>query len=99
MALNAMKNRKFVLVSETGYQEKHDDLLRSLLDGGYELFCVVGVDCELWEETMDKIAVGDGNDPRYITTTSHPEETEKDVIEFASMFAVSRSSGVDVVRI
>jgi len=94
-----MKNRKFVLVSATGYHRKHDDLLRSVLDEGYELFCVVGVDCELWEEAMDEVAVGDGSDPRYITTTSHPGETESEVIEFAKMFAGSRCSGVHVVRI
>jgi hypothetical protein len=94
-----MKNRKFVLVSDTGYHQKHDDLLRSVLDEGYELFCVVGVDCELWEEAMDEIAVGDGSDPRHITTTSHPGETENDVIEFAKMFTGSSGSGVHVVRI
>lgn len=97
--LNGMKNRKLVLISETGYQKKHDSLLFSFFDEGYELLCFVGVDCELWEDAMDEIAVGEGDDPRQITTTSHPDETEKDVIEFASMFSVSRSSEVDIVRI
>jgi hypothetical protein len=48
---------------------------------------------------MDEIAVGDGSDPRHITTTSHPGETENDVIEFAKMFTGSSGSGVHVVRI
>lgn len=94
-----MNNRKLVLISETGYQAKHDSLLLSLLDQGYELFCAVGLDCELWEETIDEIAVGDGNNPRHITTTSHPNETEEDVMEFANVFCASHSSGVDVIRI
>lgn len=94
-----MKNTKLVLISDTGYHKKHDGLLRSLLDRGYELFCVVGLDCEVWEEVMDQIAIGNGNEPRYITTTSHPGETEKDVIEFATLFSISGDSGVDVVRI
>ena len=94
-----MKNRKLVLVSETGYDQKHESLLRSLLDEGYELFCIVGVDCELWEEIMDEMAVGDGIESRYITTTSHPGESEDEVIEFATMFTVSGPSGVEVVRI
>jgi len=98
-ALNVMKNRKFVLVSDTGYQQKHDGLLRSLLDEGYELFCAVGVDCGLWEEAMDDVAVGDGDDSWNITTTSHPGEAENDVIEFAKTFSISGASGVDVVRI
>ncbi|WP_428242020.1 hypothetical protein [Gynuella sp.] len=94
-----MKNRKLVLVSDTGYDQKHDDLLLSILDKGYELFCSVGVDCELWEAIMDELAVGDGNYPRYITTTSHSGETESDVIEFAKMFRTSVASGVDIVRV
>ena len=52
--------RKVVLISETGYNREHDSLLSSFLDQKYELFCAVGKDCELWEEVMDELAVGNG---------------------------------------
>lgn len=89
-----MANIKIVLDSETGYSDEHNELLLSILAQGYELLCVVGVDCEMWEEAMDELAVGDGSNSRYITTTSHPEETVEDVIAFASMFQVSKDSDV-----
>ncbi|TXR53848.1 hypothetical protein [Reinekea thalattae] len=90
---------KVVLVSESGYDEKHDELLNSFLDQEYELFCVVGKDCELWEEIMDEIAVGDGTNSRYITTTSHPNETELEVVEFAESFTTKIKSAVKIVCI
>jgi flavodoxin len=94
-----MKNSKIVLISKSGYSKKHEELLVSYLDQGYELFCVVGKQCELWEEIMDELAVGDGTNSRYITTTSHPDETEEEVIEFAKNFSINKESGVVVVRI
>ncbi len=95
----AMIDRRFVLISESGYSSQHDQFLATLLDEGYELFSVVGKDCELWEEIMDEIAVGNGSNVRYITTTSHVGETVEDVIEFAKNWSTEKSSGVKVVSI
>ena len=94
-----MNNSKFVLISESGYSKEHNKLLLSLLEKEYELFCVVGEDCMLWEEIMDELAVGDGTNPRCIITTSHPDETVEEVIEFAETFGTNKASGVDVVHI
>lgn len=90
---------KVVLVSKSGYDEKYDELLSSFLDREFELFCVVGKNCEKWEEVMDEIAVGDGANSRYIITTSHPNESELEVIEFAKNFVTETKSEVEVVRI
>ncbi len=97
--MNKMKNIKIIIVSESGYSDKQDNLILSLLDQGYELFCIVGKDCKLWEEIIDALAVGNGENIRYTTTTSHPDEKENEVIEFAEVFQVSRPSGVDVVYV
>ena len=96
-----MSNRmnKVVLVSENGYSDEHDKLLESFLDQNFELFCAVGKDCELWEEMMDEIAAGNGENVRYITTTSHPDESENEVVEFAHNFTTSSESEVKIVRI
>lgn len=94
-----MEDRKLVLISKSGYRSKHDAFLVSLLDEGYELFCVVGKDCELWEEIMDEVAVGDGTNSRYITTTSHPDESVEAVISFAESWPTEYPSGVKVVSI
>lgn len=84
-----MKSKKVVLVSDVGYSKQPEDLLPALLDAGCELFCVVGVDCEFWEEAVHEVAVGGGINPRDIRTTRHPGETEDDVIEFAEVFGIS----------
>ncbi|MEH6471968.1 MAG: hypothetical protein V7752_12035 [Halopseudomonas sp.] len=94
-----MAKLKFILISVTGYSADHNSLLTNLLDNGYELFCAVGKDCTHWEEVMDDLAVGDGTNSRYITTTSHPEETISDVVEFAKMFSTSKESDVKIVHI
>ena len=91
--------RKVVLISEAGYKAEHDVLLSSFLDQKYELFCAVGKDCELWEEVMDELAVGSGENPRYITTTSHPNESAEEVIEFAKSFGNETDEELHVVRI
>ena len=97
--LDALKSKKVVLVSDVGYSMKPEYLLPALLDAGCELFCVVGIDCEFWEEAVHEVAVGGGINPRDITTTSHPRETEDDVIEFAEVFSISGASGMHVIRI
>ncbi|MCC3860082.1 hypothetical protein LJF33_02550 [Emcibacteraceae bacterium Y4] len=71
----------------------------SLLDQEYELFCVVGKDCELWEDIMDEIAVGDGTNIRFITTTSHPDETIEEVIEFAKSFHTKKKSDLKIIYV
>ena len=89
---------KIVLVSNSEYKPEYEALLLSFLDEEFELFCVVGTDCELWEEVMDELAIGDGEKPRYITTTSHPNESVEDVIEFAQIFSTTLNGEVRVVR-
>ncbi|BCE00919.1 DUF7684 family protein [Marinicellulosiphila megalodicopiae] len=83
----ANKMYKVVLISESGYDPKHDELLLTFLDDKVELFCAVGKDCEVWENVMDELAIGDGIKSRYITTTCHPDESIEDVIEFANNFS------------
>ena len=77
--LYAMK--KIVLLSNKKYSAESDDFLLSLINQGCELICFVGLDCESWEEAMDELAIGDGSNPKYITTTSHPAESIDEVIQ------------------
>lgn len=51
------------------------------------LVCVVGEQCQLVEDIIDELVVGDASDDtRFITTTSHPNQTLAEVIEFAKMW-------------
>lgn len=49
------------------------------------LIAIVGPGCAEMEDVIDDLIVGDGSaDDRFIATSSHPDETMKDVLEFAS---------------
>jgi hypothetical protein len=96
-----MHSGKVVLVSSSGYLPKRDDpLLRSLIKCRIELFCAVGVDPEKWEEAFDWLCIGaDGSGTQFITTTSHPGESEAEVIGFAQSFFTERAHEVEVIRV
>ncbi|MDM7861219.1 hypothetical protein QTP81_13670 [Alteromonas sp. ASW11-36] len=94
-----MKHSKVVLVSKNKYSSETDDLILSLLEQGYELFCVVGEDCEKIEDVIDELAIGDGSSPKRVTTTSHPNESLDEVVQFATMMNLNEKSGVEVVGI
>ncbi|CAH0526663.1 hypothetical protein [Vibrio hippocampi] len=78
-----MGYRKVVLVTNSSYSPDADDLLISLLGNGTKLICIVGIDSAIWEEVLDELAVGDGSHVYSVTTTSHPDELESEVIDFA----------------
>lgn len=96
-----MHSGKVVLVSLSGYVPSRDDpLLRDLVESKIELFCVVGVDARAWEEALDWLCVGpDGRGTHNITTTSHPNESEEEVLEFARSFATEHEHHVEVLRV
>ena len=92
--------KRIVLVSKTGYDASHDDLLRDLIARKIGLFCAVGHDCELWEEAMDELVVGpNGEDTWHVTTTSHPGETTAEVVDFAKMFHLDEPGDVEVIEV
>jgi hypothetical protein len=54
------------------------------------LVAVVGTGCEAIEDQIDELIVGVGSDPdRFITTTSHPDESLDEVLRFASSFSAA----------
>lgn len=92
--------KKVVLVSKEGYRASHDDLLRSLINRKICLFCVLGKDCELWEDVMDELVVGPtGENEWHVTTTCHPNKTIEEVLEFARMFQLDEPTGVEIIEV
>ena len=94
------KEKSIVVVSSEGYREEYLDLLRGWLDENIALFCVVGKDCEVWEEAMDNLCVKldvSGEKPgAFCVTTSHPDETVEEVIEFAASWNYDKEQDCDV---
>ena len=89
---------KVVLVSKSGYSSDKDQILLDLIAEPIALFSVVGQDCQEWEDVMDELCVGDGSNPVFIPTTSHPDESVEDVIEFVKQFAVEDDRGVRILE-
>jgi hypothetical protein len=79
-----------VLHSSKPYTEASLSILRKLLGQEPDLFAAVGVDCEGWEDAMDWLCVDldrSGEQPgAFCNTTSHPNETLADVVEFAEQW-------------
>jgi len=92
------KGNKVVLISKSGYSPDKNQILLDLIAEPIALFCVVGKDCQMWEEVMDDLCVGDGSHSVFITTTSHPDETIEEVIEFARIFNVEKDEGVRILE-
>ncbi len=92
--------KKVVLVSVSGYNDTHDDLLRSFIDSKVELFCVVGEQCELWHDVMDDFLVGREGDIEWdMLTTWHDNESVEEVIEFAKYFEGKDGADVQVIKV
>lgn len=96
--MNTLGN-KVVLVSKSGYSPVKNQILRELISEPIALFCVVGQDCQKWEDAMDELCVGDGSHPVFIPTTSHLGDTVEEVVEFASVFSVDNDQGMRIVEI
>ena len=94
-----MGNKKVVLVAKSNYSPDFDEFLLKILADGARLICITGVDCSTWEDVIDELAVGDGSQVFDVTTTSHPNESELEVIEFARSFPLVENSFVKIVRI
>lgn len=64
-----------------------------------ELIAVTGPGCVAMEFEIDCLVVGDATLERYVTTSSHPDESFAETIEFASGWLTKRPGGVQVVSL
>ena len=94
-----MDESKVVIVSRSGYSSEHDSLIEELLDTELDLISIWGQDCELWEEVIDELAVGDASNIRDVTTSSHPRESLEEVIQFAEHWGTDKPSNVRIIEI
>lgn len=93
------RGNKVVLISKAGYSPDKNHILLNLIAEPMALFCAVGKDCQMWEEVMNDLCVGDGSNPVFIPTTSHPDEAIEEVIKFARVFSVDRDEGVRILEV
>ncbi|MBS0241957.1 MAG: hypothetical protein JSS20_07250 [Proteobacteria bacterium] len=78
---------RVVLISRSGPTARLERLVEDFLRDRVGLVAVAGVDCQLIEDTIDEIVVGNGtDDSRFLITLSHPGSTIEDVLEFVRNF-------------
>ncbi len=75
-------------------------MVEDFLEDGVALVAVIGKDCEKIEDIIDELIVGDGsNSERFIVTTSHPDESLQDVVEFAEAFSTDPVGKVQITEL
>jgi len=79
-----MATSRVVLISESGYNPSNVAILDSILDQGIQLFCVVGKDCQDWENAMDDLLESRSGEFLDVVTTCHSNESVEEVMAFAS---------------
>ncbi len=68
-----------------------EPFVEQCLKDGVRLIAIWGEGAAALEDDVDWLVIGDGTDAsRYITTSSHPEESLEEVLEFASAWNCER---------
>lgn len=94
-----------VLRSSTPYTEKHEPLLRQVLDEEPSLFAVVGAKSQSWEDAMDWLCadmrIGDARSDRFCKTTSHTQESFEEVVAYVEQWCEIRglTTNIQVMEI
>lgn len=82
------------------YADGHRPFLRELITAAPDLFAVVGVAPESWEDAIDWLCIEldtSGEQPgAFCNTTSHPGESLAEVVEFAEHWCTLRGVPRDV---
>ena len=75
--------KKIVLITPISDDNLLESFVENCLDRKIKLLCIVGTGCEQLEDDIDQLIIGDGTQSdRFITTTSHPDETLEEVTNF-----------------
>ena len=92
--------RKIVLHCPDGYQPQLDAMIEKFIEDGVVFVGVVGKDCAKIEDIVDEIVVGDGSSGRpFVLTSSHPDESLDDAVEFAASLTGEHAGEVQVVTL
>ena len=77
-----------------------DAFVEQCLRDNVALIAVVGEGAARIEDIIDELVVGDGSDDtRFVTTTSHLNETVEEVLEFAGLWNDERNQPVQIVNL
>jgi hypothetical protein len=75
--------KKIVLHCENGYKMRLDALVEDFIRDGVVFVGVVGKDCSRVEDIIDELVVGDGSRDYHLLTSSHPDASIEEAVQFA----------------
>ncbi|WP_422014308.1 DUF7684 family protein [Roseateles sp.] len=91
---------KLVLHCPNGIPAAMEELAQQFVADGVKMVAIVGPSCREIEDTVDNAAVAAGSPERhFILTSSHPNDSLAEVIEFAEGFVGDYEGPVQVVKI
>ena len=91
--------RKVVLHCKNGVPSNIAGLASQFVKDGVVFVATVGPGCQRAEDIIDKVAIEHGSpDRNFILTSSHPDETLEEVIEFARSLSAEYAGEVQVVE-
>jgi len=82
----------------------NEDLLAAFVEqclrDNVSLIAVFGEGAARIEDIIDELVVGDGSDDtRFVVTSSHPNETVEEAVEFVCLWNDKRDQPVEIVRL
>jgi len=89
-----------IVINSTGTENPKllEELVADWIRGGVVFVGVVGPRCTELEDEVDELCVGDGSNPYFMLTSSHPGETLAEAVEFAEGLSGDFSGPVSVVE-
>ncbi len=95
-----MAATKIVLHSPPSDEGLLDDFVEQCLRDRVSLVAVIGQGCQRIEDILDALVVGDGSDPdRFLCTTSHPDESLDEVLQFVRTWEDDLGGPIQEVRL
>jgi hypothetical protein len=91
--------KKIVLHCPGGYEPRLDALVEEFIRDGVTFVGVVGPGCTKVEDIIDELVVGDGSLDYDLLTSSHPEETVEQAVEFAQSLTGDFRGEVQIVEL
>ena len=81
--------KKIVLDCPTGYKPELAGLVEAFIRDNVAFVGVTGKDCSKIEDIIDEIVVGLGDRDYDLLTSSHPDKTLEDAIQFAKSLSIT----------
>ena len=75
--------KKIVLHCPNGYDIRLDSLVEEFIRDGVMFVGIVGKDCSTVEDIIDELVVADGDRDYDLLTSSHPNASVEEAVEFA----------------